>query len=80
MKSARVDLLRSVRSSGAVASMMCWRQKLREIDRWVQGCGRDGCISTMKKVVRGLQEKFAAYAEAFNQANGMLQINIWSAP
>lgn len=34
-------------------------------------------------VVRGLQEKFAAYAENFpvwaNQANGMLQINIWSA-
>ena len=35
------------------------------------------------EVVRGLQEKFAAYAENFpvwaNQANGMLQINIWSA-
>ena len=36
-----------------------------------------------EEVVRGLQEKFAAYAENFpvwaNQANGMLQINIWSA-
>lgn len=36
-----------------------------------------------KEVVRSLQEKFAAYAENFpvwaNQANGMLQINIWSA-
>ena len=33
-----------------------------------------------EEVVRGLQEKFAAYAENFpvwaNQANGMLQINI----
>ena len=38
-------------------------------------------ISEIEK--RGLQEKFAAYAENFpvwaNQANGMLQINIWSA-
>ena len=36
-----------------------------------------------EEVVRGLQEKFVAYAENFpvwaNQANGMLQINIWSA-
>lgn len=36
-----------------------------------------------EEVVRGLQEKFDAYAENFpvwaNQANGMLQINIWSA-
>ena len=36
-----------------------------------------------EEVVHGLQEKFAAYAENFpvwaNQANGMLQINIWSA-
>ena len=34
-------------------------------------------------VVRGLQEKFSLYADNFpvwaNQANGMLQINIWSA-
>ena len=35
-----------------------------------------------EEVVRSLQEKFAAYADNFpvwaNQANGMLQINIWS--
>ena len=36
-----------------------------------------------EEVVKGLQEKFAAYAANFpvwaNQANGMLQISVWSA-
>lgn len=36
-----------------------------------------------EKVVKGLQERFPSYADRFpvwaNQANGMLQINIWTA-